>query len=314
MATLPARQRFAAIVPVGPGPIDVAIDLIDSIACWQPGLEWCVFVEDRPYLSDLAPIVSARYGCLAKSVRNPRRECAPAWVTSHHWYSGINAGILEALSWLHAHSDAEFILRIDTDALVVGPFSDVIRQCHMREPGAGVLGCLNGSCNLVVRALFDESREPYLLRLRRSKSSELESPHAREVVDAFEAIRPHVDEAVRHGYATSRHCQGGACAITRRMLERMVDAGYLCHTNVWLNIPIADDMVLAMYAYAVGLRPMDCDGFGVQFRALAYSPEELLARGYGIIHSVRNDHRFSETAIRQFFRQRRQGGQETVCK
>jgi hypothetical protein len=93
------------------------------------------------------------------------------------------------------------------------------------------------------------------------------------------------------------------------MLDRMAAAGYFDHPEHWMHLSIAEDFAMAMYARAVGLKLYDCsrDGepFGIQVRALPYPLEELEARGYGIIHSIKNDARYDEESIRDYFRRRR---------
>jgi hypothetical protein len=50
----------------------------------------------------------------------------------------------------------------------------------------------------------------------------------------------------------------------------------------------------------------DGEPFGIQSVGLAYSPEEMLNRGYSIIHSVRNyTQRQPEDDVRDFFKSRR---------
>jgi hypothetical protein len=235
------------------------------------------------------------------------------------WIAGLSASILSAMSWIHDHTDADFILRIDADALVIGSFAASIRQLMHARADAGVIGTLGLSCNPHIRAYQDLRKEAKLLTAYKlwprashcaDDEADLEipgflTPVTKQAREAFDSLRPHIEEAILHGYSAMEYCQGGACAVTRLMLDRMAGAGYLDHPETWLPLRVTDDLILAMYARAVGLSLCEFSNpgepFGVQHRGLPYPPEELLARRHTIIHSVKNDPRHSEIAIRQFF-------------
>ena len=80
--------------------------------------------------------------------------------------------------------------------------------------------------------------------------------------------------------------------------------------HLWLGTHFSEDVVLSMYVCATGLRlhGMTADGepFAVQHYGLPDTPERLVERGYSVIHSVKSDTRFSEAAIREFYRKRRE--------
>lgn len=318
-ATADPAERFAVVIPVGPRAEDLAgaFESVESLLFWEPRIAWCVFIEDRPEPTSLPTFIAAR----------PRSKCKasafkiPGQGGPSEWPARQSAGMLAALSWIQANTDAGVVFKLDTDALVIAPFAARIVQFLASRPDAGVIGVFDGSCNPAIQAFFRPNSEPHLLMLRRllpiapppaaDGSREPDArvaglrPVAVELRRSFDVIRPHLDDAIGHGFALNRDCQGGSFAVTRLMVERMAAAGYLKQPEVWLDIPIGEDRVLAMYAHAVGLRLFECDAFGVQFKALPYSPEELIARGYSVVHSVKNDRRYSEASVRQFFRERR---------
>src|SRR5262249_1300788 len=104
-------------------------------------------------------------------------------------------------------------------------------------------------------------------------------------------------------------CLGGACAIARDMIEGMATLGVFDDPRLWVASGCPDDVMLGIYARAVGLRSAnattDGEPFGLKYVGLPDAPDRLLARGYGLVHSVRNDARFPEGAIRAFYRAHR---------
>ncbi len=96
--------------------------------------------------------------------------------------------------------------------------------------------------------------------------------------------------------------------MTRTMVDRMKAAGYLDRLEIWMDLPFYGDQILQMYVRAVDLRLRAAtapgEPFAVQNRGLPYRLEELVARRHGIIHSVKNDQRYSENEIREFFSRR----------
>jgi hypothetical protein len=108
------------------------------------------------------------------------------------------------------------------------------------------------------------------------------------------------------------HCQGGAYAMSAALLQRLSDARLLDDPLLWTGLPFGEDRVMALCAAAVELRVEDFSDFGepfaVQASGLPYAPQDLVARGHSVTHSVRNDGHYSEADIRQFFGARREIG------
>jgi hypothetical protein len=64
--------------------------------------------------------------------------------------------------------------------------------------------------------------------------------------------------------------------------------------------------MMGLYARAVGLDIADFNAagepFGIQFQGLPYSPDTMVARGYSLIHSVKDHGGVREEDTRRFFR------------
>jgi hypothetical protein len=199
---------------------------------------------------------------------------------------------------IHSSGPFEFVLRLDTDALIIGAFRHVVRRFLARHPETGMLGTLGHTCR------------------RESSHYGCEKTAVSDVFTALEnspptaaQIRRHASLAVEHGYVGKEYCQGGAYVLPFRTLDKMRMAGGLDSPEDWVSLAVPEDVMVGMYARTVGLRSMDFSLpgqlFGNHYSGLAYSPRELVRRGHSIIHSVKCDRIFSEESIRRYFRRRR---------
>jgi hypothetical protein len=206
-------------------------------------------------------------------------------------------GVLLGYRLIVSAGPFEFVLRLDTDALMIGPFRRAVHGLIARHSDTGMLGTLGHTCR------------------RESPHYGCEKTAISEVFTALEnspssaRIRHHARLAVEHGYAGKEYCQGGAYVLPFRTLDRMRAAGCLDWREDWLSLAVPEDVMIGMYARTVGQRSTDCslagELFGNHFSGLAYSPQELVRRGHSIIHSVKRDANFSEEFIRLYFRKRR---------
>jgi hypothetical protein len=128
-------------------------------------------------------------------------------------------------------------------------------------------------------------------------------------LNSFNRVRHHILRAIENGYSTLEYCQGGAYVLTPEFLRSMQRNAYLDSAADWGVIDIGEDVLMGMYTRAVALQVMDFSDLGEpfanQFTGLPYNPEELVIRGHALIHSVRNDPRFTEASIRSYFKQLR---------
>lgn len=320
-----APTRFGVIVPVGASALDVwrGVELVKSLLYWEPQVSAIVFIEDAEAPRGLDKLSVLPTTCRVGSIAGVLGGRG-SWQRGHSWLGVLTAGILKALAWIHERISTDFVLRIDSDALVIASFAETVRKRLAQRPETGVLGVLGMSCNPRIRALQDLHAESRLCRAWRlfpsARAHASKPPEAKVDVEwfgrvscvhlaAFDCLRPDLGAAMQNGYWENDYCQGGACVVSRAMLDRMTARDYLRGPDLWHGLPFPDDVVLAMYAYAVGLRVCDFSApgepFGVQHRGLPYPPVELIGRRHSLIHSVRNDRRFSEHAIRRFFQEQR---------
>jgi hypothetical protein len=300
----------AVVMLVGPTEQEVrgAADTLDSLWAYEPGVGWCVLIDDS--VEDRG--LTRRLGCPRSvevvSIVNPRRGRGTGIL------GGACTGMLSALSWIHAQAEPRFCLKLDTDALVIAPFGEKIARAFQASPGVGMVGSYDMCCDGTRRSFVQWSRRVAKLAApvalwrkprRRWRHVQVNLWGRRAIV------RRHIQAALAQGYERGTHCLGGAYAIEAEMLRRMAQRGYLDDPLLWLHSECAEDVMLGIYTRAVGLQSMNLVGrdepFGIQHRGLVDSPANLVARGYSLIHSVKNDPAFTEEAIRAFFAAKRQG-------
>lgn len=309
------QQRFAALIPVGPTAIEAsrAAYLIRSILKWEPEVGWCVLVEDTPAPIGISALSGIPATCQIIELLNPRRG------QGGDWRGAVATAKLIALRWVHENTDADFALKIDTDALVIRPFSGAVRHFLLSRPAAGLVGTVGYTCNREIKQMFAE--EPQLAKMcrllpRAGCSIDVDAQpnfifisncgvfsHERRRV--FDRVRPHIQTAIGRGYRSTEYVHGGASIVTRSMIEAMAVLGYLDSPETWISLPIGDEPVMAMYARALGMDICDYsdegEPFGIQYIGLPYTLETIRARQHCLIHSIKNDRRYTEEQIRNYF-------------
>lgn len=220
--------------------------------------------------------------------------------------------MLLAIAWLHANADCGFVMKLDTDALIIAPFAEKILRTLAGRPDVGMVGLYNRMCDGSVR---DQTSFRKMLGKLASPFAVWRNPPGWGYLTVHlwgrgATIRRQITEAIRAGYRPAEFILGGAYAFTGEAVRRFAKHGFLDDPHLWLGTHFSEDVVLSMYVCATGLRlhGMTADGepFAVQHYGLPDTPERLVERGYSVIHSVKSDARFSEAAIREFYRKRRE--------
>jgi hypothetical protein len=316
-------MAFGVYIPVGPSDRDVrrVADLIDSILTYEPAVHEILLIDHgaapRTFLNVIHKYPSTQINVLKFCVQ-----------TDHgSWLGAGCVANLVAIKHLMLHSDLDFILKLDTDALVIAPFCDMLVDRFTGERDAGIAGTRGNSCNrsarsyeydVVSKRRFDNAVE--VAKRVRHDPRELDNIHivswnlfSTEHRDDFMSVCDDISEAMFKGFG-GEHCQGGAYAISRKFVTLAHARGLFDHPMKWLYVPINEDRMMGMYCRLLGLSLDDYSErnqvFGVQNRDLAYAPEVLIGNGYCIIHSLRAEDG-SEARRRQYFGSRRSGIRET---
>jgi hypothetical protein len=276
---------FVVAIPVGPSPEEVprVRDLLAALRVHEPRAQHVVLVDDggRRWPSDVA------------AIPNPRRGHGIGTL------GGTCTATLAALRFAHERHPGAWVLRLDSDALVIGPFADAIEAAW--RPTDGVLGSCHRTCNGDVRDVSAWAKE-----IRRHKRAvwAFARPPRRPwwVRPAQRHVRATLLEAARRGYAPGEHCIAAGCAISAPMVDAMARRGMLDHPRRWLYARLGDDIMLGAQARALGLGLRDLHGvFALKHIGLPDAPPNLLARDVAVIHSLKNDPDHSEPELRAFF-------------
>ena len=266
--------RFAVVLPVGPDPAEAerAAWLLHSLERFEPGAETIALVDDHFPPRDWSHLPQVTW------VGNPRRGQGSGTL------GGLCCGVLAALGKLPHELD--FVLRIDTDALIVAPFAERVKAALAAAPGTGVAGSYDD-------AGPDGRRDwsawtPFVERLAGWRGR-LRTPRASSVVR----------DALQQGWQPGESCLGGACVLSGAFAEVIrgeepVD---------WLHTGLGDDVMLGAMARSAGFGFLSLTGPGgvmaVSHVGLNDTPENIRAAGRAIVHSVRNDARWSEAELRE---------------
>ena len=301
------EPSFGIVVPVGPGPQEIN-RVRDLLETYEPGNFHLVLVDDAMVERGLPQEVGGLSPNCVAVIKNPRNG------RGNGWDSGCAAAVLAGLGEL-SNKNVAFALKLDTDALVIRPFADRIIARFRDNPGVGMLGS----------RYFAEGSEPDRdwIRSMARVLEKLQRQFAvwrKTNVRAFPAlqialwgkdrkIRDTIRLAFINGFRAGDHCQGGAYALSRACLRGFEQCGHLKDPLLWLRAPIPDDHLLALCVKAIGFhfRSFDQDGepFACAWAGLPDTPENLVKRGFGIVHSVKDHGDRTEVETRAFFKARR---------
>jgi hypothetical protein len=286
---------FAVLVPVGPGDAELERfgDLLDSIRAHEPaGSFRLIVVDDGPVPRD--------FGTPATVIRTA------LWTRGRRVPDPLSAMVAGTIEGLRAAAGAEFLVKLDTDALVIAPFADAVRRAL---DGRGIVGSYDVMSNGRVRTwdwwppLLERAARPVQV-FRPRPGSILPRVALKRRRDRRMARRV-LREAVARGYQPGAHCLGGAYAVSPALLAR----DDLLSWRPWVGSDLGEDVVVGVLAGAAGLPMASAVGpgepFGVQQVGLPDEPETLVARGHSIIHSIKDSEHAHEHELRAWFRARR---------
>lgn len=305
MARGASKRSGAIVVAVGPNPreIERLRDLADSIAAHEPEAGPLVLVDDHPEPRDLSRGLPPGLRAISLHHRRPARR--------DFWRSvGICSVIMHGLQWIQANTDTDFILKLDTDSLVIAPYRDRVLTRFAEDPGLGIVGAYETEADGKVRDWSVHTESLALLTRR------FDWRHPRGSIRTWNnplkaRARSLLAAAQANGYRTAEHCLGGGYAVSRLLLDAMASAGFLDDPGLWAMADLPEDVMVGLHARALGFGFADAttpgEVFGVTYIGLAAPPADLLARRHAVIHAVKNDPALGEADIRAFFRAHRIG-------
>ena len=305
----PSPRPFAVAVAVGPGEKEVArlIDLAASVGAFEHGPAHFVMIDDAPEPRFLDRVVKLPSRWAPISLPHPRHDRTQTFKVG----KGIITAVLASLKWIQANTHAEFVLKLDTDSLVIAPFADKLEKLFKASPTLGVVGAHKTTPNGTARDWSHHAKS--LRRLFEQPAFEWKKPlasmKARNAWTAPPTLAVYERARAKSGFDAGEHCMGGGYAVSRTLLDRMAAAGYLNDVMAWSGIDLPEDVTVGLHVRATDMTFADNVGpgelFGVRYKGLPFSPEEIAAKRYAVIHAVKNDETYDEAAVRKFFAERR---------
>jgi hypothetical protein len=285
------QKQIGIVLPVGPNDGAAALDTLDSVICYAGASRIVVVVDDTGGNDDFAKHAEAISDEIAVIPAPPRATGG---------YGGLWVKIAAGYRWMLERYAPQVILKLDADALLIGAgLADRAVERFAADPKAGLIGpyriAADGSTrdwSWAARMLRVESG-PLGLRYWRLRASQRR---------LLRLARP-------NGYVYGEHALGGGYIHSLKLADNI-------HARGWWDIPalapsrLGEDMIMGLLAVAAGYRIADFGGpedpVAARWRGLPAHPDELLAKGKLLTHSVRFWNDLQEPQIRRIFREARE--------
>lgn len=303
------QPLYGVIMPIGPGEreIERAADVIASLFACENRPTHLVLIDDVAVarnLERLLPEAQREHSRITVFV-NPRQGKGIGWS------GGMCCGVAVAVRYLAQKNDVDFVLRLDTDSLVIGPFADKIRAFFAADPQIGVAGTFHRYPSGDPRKI--EWMKPIMQRWIRPISFRWQSrsPQTKRGLKIglnFAGRNKKRSQIMRralsNNYSLGDHPQGGGYAISRVLLDRLEVSETFADPFIFRNEIITEDVMMGTWCYACGLKGVDFnrpgEPFGVQNSSIPGTPSEVLEKGYSVLYSIKSD----EGNIRAFFQEK----------
>lgn len=304
-------MSFAILIPCGPAAAEYerVIDLLDAISYYEPGCALVLIINDgNPAVDRIVSEARDRLhiGVPIQVLQNPRNGAGWGWA------GGLVCGELAGLACLASRfPDLRFVLKLDTDALPVAPFSD--KLCEIFEdPTVGMAGS----------RIIDQSTPSYKqtkpFEYFRNKTEKMLAPLSLWRKPTWHFRSPWLDrrvrriavilrQAIRQGYKPGELIEGGAFAWSGEYARGVVKTGIDQEREAILHLNVSDDLFLTPLSYYLGLRCVESSLFCVEPESLRFDLATMLnlSNETAILHSVKGASPAYESEVRAAFRARR---------
>lgn len=293
------------VIPVGPTcKIEFVLDTIDSI-------KYYIHCEYKIIVSDDS------HGSTHTEQLKRKHPTVVILKTKKNYGKGL--GLYKTLSDAYRFALDEFdfsaLLRLDTDALVIGQNPETaILNYFKNNPSVGLAGrYINGLKSPDEFGVVWENggREIIVSIVKMFTRFYIRHPLI------YWKIRKLIFKALNNGYEMGELVFGGTYTFSRLGLEALRDNGLLPLKNA-VGTDLEEDHAFSVLIRSVGLHLGDLASthhpFACAWRGLPADPEVLLAREKKIIHSTRQWGDMNETEIRKFFRDKRLVSPDLVHK
>lgn len=273
---------LAVVIPAGPA--DDIGDTVDSVLTFTSPPRVVIVVDDtgRPATRELAG--------RSPDVRILSSSGRTVGLRGRLW-----GNVATAIRWAVHHCAFDVLLRMDADAVMLGPgIASSALDRFAADPTVGLLGSsrtgMLGGRRDWSWAAAALGRECGLVGLRR--------PALRRT------LRRVRSQASANGYTPGEHPLGAACLLSAAA-ARALDQQGLLELPELDGSRLGDDHLLGLLTMAAGYRIGDFAGpddpLALDWKCLPASPGELLARHKLVAHSVRRWEGLGEREIRAYF-------------
>jgi hypothetical protein len=273
----PQPVRIAVVIPAGPR--DDIADTLDSVLRYTGPSRIVVIVDDTSVHPEPAPDVR-----VVKAGQARPGTQGGLWVKT-----------APAYRWILQNYEPGIVLRLDADAVILGPgLEAAAEQAFRRNPEVGLLGAY--------RLGPDGGRRDFLPAARQLRAEI--GPRGLRRPKLRAGLRRCVRLAREHGYVDGEHVLGCAFLLRAEAIRDIDRTG--CFSQRWLEASrLGDDQIMSLLTVAAGHQIADfggpADPLAVKWRGLPAHPSELLEQGKLVTHSVRSWGDLTERQIRGTF-------------
>ena len=281
------RKRIGVVLPVGPKDAEAALDTLASALYYLDESRVVVVVDD-----------TGRHAEFTARVRKLSAEIvvSPAPPKAPGGFGGLWVKIASGYQRLLEGYHPDIVLRLDTDALIIGRG---LEACAIREfaenPGTGLLGAYRIDPNGQPRDWSWAARRLSIETGVRGLSHPLR----------WRRLRLFTGRAGQHGYVNGEHALGGGYIHSFEAADDMYRKGWFGQP-CFASSRLGEDHLMGLLTVAAGYRIADFarpdDPMAVKWRGLPSHPDELLANKKLVTHSVRSWGTLGEAEIRSIFR------------
>jgi hypothetical protein len=275
--------RIAVVIPASAR--DDILDTLASVQCYTDPSRIVVVIDDASALGCKQPDPTDTSGVVAIKAQKARTGTQ----------GGLWVKAAPAYRWLLERYEPEIVLRLDADAVILGPgIEAAATEVFNRYPEVGLLGSYRVGPDGGRRDFRPAARE-----LRKEIGLRgLRHPQLRA------GLRRYVQLARDNGYVDGEHALGCALLLRGEAIRRIYDNRYF--DQPWLEESrLGDDQIMSLMALASGYKIKDfggpADPLALKWKGLPAHPTDLLANGKLITHSVRSWGDLAEREIRNIF-------------
>lgn len=313
------KPSAVVAIPLAPGQADIerTSEILESIKVYESLVTDVILLDDGPEDRKLEGRFTPPPGVKIHSLRPKRGSNADGK------RGGLCHNIIQMFAYALRQTQADMVLRMDTDAAIVGPFVErAASELARAGSKAGLLGCCRYGPDNETRSLepwnhvFRSLSKPVGISWRSPRVGNF-SPFVNvALTGGRRVIQRRIRDALNNGYRLGESPMGGAYLVTRAMLIKWEQIGILDEGWIWEPTVVSEDAMAAVYTHASGFemadsyrprtRPGEGDIFAVMWKGLHDHPRRAAKSGYVILHSIKKFNFMTEQEIHVELRAMRQ--------